>query len=301
MAPRHLLLVLLVVVVWGVNFVVIDVGLDHFPPLLLAALRFALVAIPGVFLVHRPAVPWRWLLAFGLSLGVGYFGLLFLGMAAGMPAGLSSLVLQSQAIFTQLLAVLLLHERLRRLNVLGTLIAFAGLVVIALGISGTVPLLALLLVITSAACWGLSNVVSRIAQAPNGLGLVIWSSIVPPIPLAFLSMAVEGPDRIALAMSSVNLTSLAALAYLVILATLFGFGVWNALLRRYPAGVVAPFSLLVPVVGISAAWLLRAEHVPLSVVIGSIVVLSGLALSISSSLQPERVAQPALMKGHVRI
>jgi O-acetylserine/cysteine efflux transporter len=278
--PVHVALAIVIVVVWGVNFVIIDIGLRQFPPLLFAALRFALVAIPGIFFVSRPPVRWRWIVAVGLFLGVGNFGLLFLGMHLGMPAGLSSLVLQSQAMFTMILATVLLHERLTAPQALGTIVATLGLVVIAFGTSGTVPLGPFLLVLGGATSWAAANVCTRISQAPAGLGLLVWSSVIPPLPLTALSLFVEGQQNIVYALTTFELAPISSLLYLVVLATLFGFGAWNTLLRHYPANVVAPYSMAVPVVGMASAWVLLGERPDATEFTGAAVILLGLSVII---------------------
>src|SRR5919201_5627503 len=196
MTGRHTALAVLIAAVWGVNFVVIHAGLQHFPPLLFSALRFTFVALPAVFFVGRPRVRWYWVLAVGGSLGVLSFGLLFVGIDQGMPAGLSSLVLQAQVIFTVAFAALTLGERPRRSQVIGATVALAGLAVIATERASSAPILPFLLVIAAAAAWGISNVCTRVAQPPDGLALMVWASLVAPLPLLGLSLAFEGPREI---------------------------------------------------------------------------------------------------------
>ena len=273
--PRsHVLIALAVAVVWGVNFVVIHVGLDHFPPLLFAALRFCLVALALPF-VPRPGVPVSYVVAVGVFLSAGQFGLLFLGIDKGMPAGLASLVLQLQAAFTVGLAVLLLKERPRRAQLAGGALALAGIGIIAAARASAVPIGALALTVGAAASWGFGNVATRKARTPNPLGLLVWSSLVPPLPLLTLSFLTERGDPVDFTASSIL-----ALLYVVVLSTLLGFGAWAWLLGRHPASTVAPFTLLVPVVGIAAAWLALNEVPSGAELIGAAVVLSGLALTV---------------------
>jgi O-acetylserine/cysteine efflux transporter len=276
MPARHSALAVLIAAVWGVNFVVIHAGLQHFPPLLFSALRFTFVALPAVFLVGRPRVRWYWVVAIGGSLGVLSFGLLFVGIDQGMPAGLSSLVLQMQAIFTIAFAALALGERPRRRQLIGGAIALAGLALIATDRASTAPLLPFVLVIGAAAAWGVSNLCTRIAQPPDGLALMVWASLVAPLPLLGLSLAFEGPRAIGDALGAVDLGGVAALAYIVGPSTLFGFAAWTGLVRCYPAAVVAPFTLLVPVFGIAAAALTLGERPSAAELVGAAVVIAGL-------------------------
>jgi O-acetylserine/cysteine efflux transporter len=276
MPARHVLLAIGIAVVWGVNFVVIHVGLGDFPPLLFVALRFTLVAFPAVLFIRRPAVPLRWVLVIGLFLSAGQFGLLFVAMDSGLPAGLASLVLQVQVLFTIGLAIVFLGERPRRIQIAGALIALGGIAVIALGRGGNVPLGALALSIAAAASWGVGNVCTRHVQADDPVALLVWSSLVPPLPLAGLSLALgEGAP-------SIGAGGVLAVLYVVVGATFFGFGSWAWLLRRHPASRVVPFALLVPVFGIASAWVALGEQPNAAELIGAGVVLAGLAVATSA-------------------
>lgn len=261
MRPAHCALAVLIAAVWGVNFVVIDVGLAHFPPLLFSALRFLVAAIPAVFFIRRPTIDFRWVVAVGFVLGVAKFGLLFVGMHQGMPAGLSSLVLQIQAVFTAGFAIVLLHERLGRVRLAGMVAALAGIVVAAVDKGATGPLGAFALVIAAAAFWGLSNVLTRKAAPPDALSWMVWVSLVPPLPLIGLSLVFEGPAADLDALRSIDIGGLGTIVYVGWIATVFGFGAWGFLLRQYDASAVAPFSLLVPVFGMSSAALLLGEGI----------------------------------------
>uniref|UniRef100_A0AAU2VVI8 EamA family transporter n=1 Tax=Streptomyces sp. NBC_00008 TaxID=2903610 RepID=A0AAU2VVI8_9ACTN len=261
MRPLHIALAALVAAVWGVNFVVIELGLAHFPPLLFSALRFLVAALPAVFFVGRPKVAWKWIVGVGLVLGMAKFGLLFIGMDRGMGAGLSSLVLQVQAVFTALFAALALGERPGRVRVLGMGVALAGIGVAAVDEGAGGPVLAFVLVIAAAACWGVSNVLTRKAAPPDALNFMIWVSTVPVLPLLGLSLLFEGPHRDTEALAALDWSGAGIIVYVAWITTVFGFGAWGFLLSRYPASSVAPFTLLVPVFGMSSAALLLDESV----------------------------------------
>ncbi len=276
-----MLLALLVVIVWGANFVVIHVGLDSFPPLLFVALRFGVLAAIGLPLVRRgPGVPARWVIAIGLFISAGQFGLLFVSLDRGMPAGLASLVLQVQVLFTLVIAVAVLGERPSRAQVIGAGLALTGLVVIAVGRAEAVPIGALGLCIAAGASWAVGNICTRVARPPDPIALVVWAALVPPLPLLALSLAFEGTDRISAALSHPHAGGLLALAYVIGLSTVFAYGSWTWLLARHPASSVAPFTLLVPVVGIAAAWLALGERPSAAELAGGVVVLAGLALAL---------------------
>ena len=285
MRPLDLGLALLVVLVWGVNFAVIKSGVAEVPPLLLGALRFTLAACPAVFLLRPPKLPLRLYLAYGLSISVGQFAFLFTAIHLGMPSGLASLVLQSQAFFTMLFAALWLKESWRASQLAGLLLAACGLVLIGSAHGVTMPLLGFLLTLAAASMWAAGNIVTR-AVARHGpinqLAFVVWASLVPPLPFFGLSLLIEGPARIAAALSTFSLHSFAAVAYLAWVATLLGYGLWTRLLSRYPANQVAPFSLLIPIVGLSTGWLVFGEALRPVHLAGAALLMLGLAVNLFS-------------------
>jgi len=280
MTPKDLLLALLVIVVWGLNFVVIKVGLHGMPPMLMGALRFMLAAFPAILFVRRPQVPLRWMLAYGMTISLGQFAFLFYAMYVGMPAGLASLVLQSQAFFTLFFAALFLGERLRGSNLFGLLVAASGLVLIGLQGGQAMTLAGFALTIAAASMWALGNVVTRKLGKVNLVGLVVWGSLIPPLPFLALSLWLEGPELISQSLRTLGLDSLLVLAYLAFGATILGYGLWSRLLSRYPASQVAPFSLLVPVVGISSSALLLGERLGGLQMVGAALVMAGLLINV---------------------
>ena len=290
---RDQLLALLVAVVWGLNFPATTLALEHFPPMLMVALRFTLVAVPALLLVPRPQVPVRWLLGVGLGIGLLQFAFLYLAMAAGMPGGLASLVLQASAPFTVLLAGVWLHERLTRRQALGIAVAVLGLAVIAVHRAQVAALLPVVLTLCGALGWAFGNVCSRQARAPKPLHLTLWMSVVPPVPMLVLSLLVEGPRQVAAALrTSLTLDALPSvlgLLYIVVVATLLGYGLWNSLLSRHPSSVVAPFSMLVPVVGVLSSWLIFGEVIDLTELVAGAVVVTGVLVA---SRPPRRPALP---------
>ncbi|WP_432037935.1 EamA family transporter [Streptomyces cucumeris] len=279
MRPAHIALAVLVAAAWGVNFTVIEVGLDHFPPLLFCALRFLVAALPAVFFVGPPKVAWRWVLGVGLALGMAKFGLLFIGMHEGMPAGLSSLVLQIQAVFTALFAAVFLAERPTRVRLLGMGVALAGIAVAAADEGTSGPLLGFVLVIAAAAFWGVSNVLTRKAAPPDALAFMVWVSLVPVLPLVGLSLMFEGADPDLQALARIDWAGAGTIVYVAWVTTVFGFGVWGFLLRTYDASAVAPFSLLVPVFGMSSAALVLGEGISPARWLAAALLVGGVALT----------------------
>jgi O-acetylserine/cysteine efflux transporter len=295
MPLRHALLAVAVAAAWGLNFVVIEVGLEGLPPLLLCALRFAALAALVPFF-RRPAVPWRLLVAIGVSLGVVKFGLLFTGMDVGMPAGLASVVLQAQAPLTLLLAAAVLRERPSRAQAAGLACAAAGIAVIGAARGGDVRMAGLVLVVGAAGAWAVANLFMKRASGADPLALIVWISLVPPLPLLALSLALDGPGEVGHALTGIGGREVLAIAYIAGISTLAGFGAWSWLLRSYPAAQVASFALLVPPFGLVFGALLLGEHVGLAQAAAAALVVAGVAVSTqvrSSSARPSGPSTPA--------
>ncbi|ROP56969.1 MULTISPECIES: EamA family transporter [unclassified Rathayibacter] len=279
MTRRHSLLALLVVLLWGLNFVVIDVGLADVPPLLFLAMRFTVVAVPAVFLVPRPQAPLRTVATIGAFMSLGQFALLYLALALGMPAGLASLVVQAQIVLTVLIAAVLLKERPTRRQSIGLVVGVAGLVIVALSHGAVAPWLPFVVCLGGALSWAIGNVLTRRAKGASGLSLVVWSALVVPIPALLLSLLVDGGPAIADAIQGLSLAAILSTLYTAVFASLIGYGIWNSLLARYPAASVVPFTLLVPVVGVLSAWVLLGEVPSVGVLIGGAVMVAGLAVA----------------------
>lgn len=276
-----MLLATLVATIWGFNFVVIEWGMEGVPPLLFLALRFTAVVLPAVFLVPRPSASWQTVVAVGVFMSLGQFGLLYTSMHLGMPPGLAALVLQAQVVFTVVIAAAWLRERPSVRQVVGILLAGAGLVVVGVGRGGQIPLVALLLCLAGALSWGIGNVVARRAAAPtsSGLSMVVWSSLVVPLPLALLSLALDGPAAVGHALAGLGLEAVASTLYTAGLASLVGYSIFNALLSRYPASAVVPFVLIAPPVAMVSAWLLLGQTPNAAEWAGGLVVLLGVLVT----------------------
>ncbi len=286
MTRKDGLLALLVVVVWGLNFVVIKVGLHNMPPLLLAGLRFLLVAFPALFFVARPKIPFRLLLGYGLTISFGQFAFLFCAINFGMPAGLASLVLQAQAFFTIILGALVFGERLQGKQLAGIALAVVGVLVLAeASLNGQhVALLGFLLTLAAAFCWASGNIfnkkIMQLETRPAVMSLVVWSALIPILPFMAASYLLDGPTVMLHSLVTLDLTTILSLIYLAFVATIVGYGIWGALLGRYETWRVAPLSLLVPVVGIASAALLLDEKLGALQLVGALLVMAGLYINV---------------------
>lgn len=291
MKRSDLALGVLIAAIWGLNFTVIEIGLEHFPPLFLSALRFLIVA-SLIVVVPRPSVSWPTILGIGLVLGVMKFSLLFVGMNEGMGAASSSVVLQVQAIFTIALAAILLRERPSWRQVSGGLLSLGGLSVIFVDHYASPSVLGLLLVIAAGAAWAVANLLIKRSRASDMLSLVVWMSLVPPVPLFLMSLLFEGDQAIALAVGQLSWSSAGVLLYLALLSTVFAYWGWGRLLSRYPAGTVAPLALLVPVFGITFGTVLLQEAASAATLVASAAIVAGLCLTTI-----RRLPQPAVVPG----
>jgi O-acetylserine/cysteine efflux transporter len=280
MTPRHALLALMVVAIWGTNFVVVKLALATLPPLALATLRFALAFAPAALFVARPPVAWRTLAAYGTLIGAGQFGLMFYAMRADITPGLTSVVIQTQVFFTIGLAMLFARERLQPVQAMALLLAAAGLGVIAWHAdAGNTPR-GVLLVLAAALCWAAGNTVAARAGRVPILGFIVWSSLFAVPPLALLSWWLEGPAAIASGLARADAGTWAAVLWQSIGNTLFGYGAWAWLLARHPAATVSPTALLVPVFGLTASSLLLGEPMPPWKLAAAALVIGGLALNL---------------------
>lgn len=263
----------------GLAFIAIKIGVGSAPPLLLTALRFACAAVPAVFFVARPKTPLSLLTLYGLLIGVGQFGLLFLAIGQGMPVGLASLVIQLQAFITMVLAWMLMGEIPQRAQRIAAIIALLGILVIGSARLGGATLWPFLMVVGAAVCWAAGNIVGKRAGRIDMFGFTIWSSLAAPVPLLALSFLFERQRAI---VALTHPTWSLALCVLVLAygATILGFGLWSRLLSRYSASRVAPFALLIPVVGMVSGAFMFGEPLNRTELIGAALIMVGLSVNV---------------------
>lgn len=281
MPLTHLLLALAVTAVWGTNFVVMKVAIGAIPPLALTTLRFALVLLPAVLLLRRPAVPWRELALYGVLVGPCLFGVLYLAMGSQITPGLASLVIQTQVFFTIVLAMMLARERLRPFQGAALVLAAAGLGVIVWHTDGSTTPLGLAMTLFSALSWAGGNLVTKRRPGVNMLAYVVWSALFAVPPLALLALWVEGWPAIASALSAASGPIWLAVLWQAVGNSLFGYAAWGWLLSRHPAASIAPMALLVPVFGMSASALWLGEPLPGWKLVAAALVMAGLAINVA--------------------
>ena len=277
---RHFLLALAIVTIWGSNFVVIKLALAHLPPLLFGALRFTFAVLPMAFFLPRPAASWRNLAAYGLLIGVGQFGLMFIAMNGHISPGLASLVIQTQVFFTIFLSMRLSHERVKPMQWLALALATLGIGIIAMNTDGTTTLTGLALVLIAAASWAGGNMVNKHAGRVNMVAYVVWSSLFAAPPLFVLSLFFEGWPAISTGLQAAGPGTWAAVLWQTVGNSLFGYAMWGWLLARYPAATVTPMALLVPVFGMAASSWWLGESMPAWKLIAMALVMAGLTINL---------------------
>lgn len=271
---------MLIVLIWGVNFIFIQMALVDIPPLTLAALRFFLVGLPAVFFIPRPRIPFRSLLQYGLLMFAVQFSFLFLGMRLGVSAGLTSMLMQTQVFFTMGMAVLIFKERLSFLKIFGALVAFAGVVMVGLHSGRDFSFLGFVLILCASLSWATGNILVKTMAHTNALALVTWGGLVAFPPLTLMAAIFEGPEMLTWVQRDLHPMTFVAVAYIVYLSTHTAYSLWGRMLRFYSASTVVPFTLLIPIFGfLSSAWVL-GEEIQNWKILAGVLVISGLALNL---------------------
>lgn len=280
LTPKHLLLALLVVVVWGTNFIAIYLGLQELPPFLFCTVRFGLSALPLVFFLPKPKAPFKYILGFGLFNFVLQFGLLFSGIHLGLSPGLSSLVLQVQVFFSMGLAFLFFQEKPGPFKILGSLISFIGIAVVALNVNGNATLLGFILTLLAALSWSIGNIITKKVNAESPLALVVWGNLIALPFMAVASFFMDGPSLMVSSMQHISWPTVGAIAFVVYMSTHLGYGLWGYLLKMYPTSAVVPFTLLIPVVGFLSSAAFLGEDIASWKIWASLFIMGGLIFNL---------------------
>lgn len=276
---QDLILLMLIVMVWGFNFVVIKVGLHDIPPLTLCSLRFLLTGIPAVFFLKRPEIPFKTLVTYGLTMFALQFGFLFAGIYAGVTSGLAALITQIQVIFTVVLAAFFLNDKPNVWQMLGILVAFLGIMFVGFELEGSVPLLGFLFIVAAGGFWSVGNLMAKKIGSVNMFSLVIWGNLIAFFPTFACAVFFEGTDAMSLSYHKANLIIVAAIMYLVYFSTMFGYGTWSWLVKNYPIATIAPYALLVPILGFLSSALVLHEPLQSWKIIAAVMVILGLCIN----------------------
>lgn len=283
MPAKHLLLVFLVIIIWGINFAFMKLGLSEVSPLALCSLRFLLASVPMIFFVKPPNIPFKTLLSYGFFMFGLQFSLVFMGMHLGMTPGMTSLIMQIQVFFSMFFAVILFGEQPRASQILGALVSFSGIGLVAFHLDQSITFAGFLCILGASASWGIGNLLAKKMKTVNLISVIVWSSFIVCLPMFAIALLVEGPQSFVAAYDNITWKGAGSLMYIVYISTWLGYGVWNWLLGQYPVSVIVPFTLLVPVVGIISSIVAFGEPFQLWKLIAGLLVISGLCINIIST------------------
>lgn len=276
----HILLAILVALIWGVNFLFVKIGLKEIPPLLLCAIRFILASIPAIFFIKRPQAPFKKIAAYGLVMFALQFSLIFVGLSVGMTPGMGSLLIQTQIFFSMFFAAMVLGEIPSFWQVLGAIVSFSGIGLVAFHFDKHISLVGFLFILAGAATWGAGNLINKQIKNVNMISLVVWGSFIASFPMLAISLFVEGPQSIFSAYHHLTWHGISSVMYIVYISTWVGYGVWSLLLSRYPVSSVVPFTLLVPIVGLITSVIFLGEPLQPWKIVAGLLVLSGLCINL---------------------
>ncbi|MBD8094243.1 EamA family transporter [Pseudomonas fluorescens] len=280
MHKKHLALALLVTLAWGLNFPITKLGLRAIDPFVLTGLRFALAALPWVFFIKRPAVPFGYVAAYGVIFGLGMWGVINYGIQLGVSPGIASLLIQLSVFFTLGWGCVLFKEKIRGAQWLGAFLALLGLTGIIANQQGEHAVLGVLMIVFSALAWSIGNVIIKTSGVKEIFSFMVWASLFPPIPLFLMAWWVHGNAAFVNLPTHLDRTAVWSLVFQVYLATHFAYWGWNTLLKAYPVSTVAPLSLLIPVFGIASSMLILGERVGSANLVFIAVIISGLAVGL---------------------
>lgn len=283
MPISHLLLALLVVVIWGVNFLFVSVALNEIPPLLLCAVRFLLTSVPAILFFKLPRGSFKMVALYGLVMFALQFSLLFIGMNAGMPPGMASLIMQVQVFFSMFFAATMLDEKPYSWQLLGALVSFIGIAIVAMHFDQTVTYMGFIFILAAAATWGFGNLMTKKLTHIKTIPLVIWGSFFACFPMFLLSFLVEGLDVIQSTYQDLTWLGMSAVFYIVGASTWIAYVAWTWLVSRYPVGIVVPFTLLVPIVGLICSVIFLGEPLQFWKLLAGILVVGGLCINLLGS------------------
>lgn len=280
LTPKHLFFALLTVLVWGINFIAIYIGLKELPPFLFCALRFGLSAIPFVFFLPKPKAPLKFIIGYGVLNFAMQFGLLFSGIHMGLSPGLSSLILQIQVFFSIGLAFLFFQEKPNVFKIIGSLISFIGIGIVAYNVNGDATLIGLILTLFAAFSWASGNMFTKKVNAKSPLSLVVWGNLIAFPLMALASFFMDGKITIINSLQHISWPTILALAYVVYISTHVGYGIWGYLLKIYSTSVIVPFTLLIPVVGFLSSAIFLGEELTTWKLSASLFIMGGLLFNL---------------------
>ncbi|MBL4832286.1 MAG: EamA family transporter [Aliivibrio sp.] len=259
MSRKDFLISAFVMLIWGFNFVMIKLGASEVNPLLMTAARFTLAVVPLIFFIRKPDVAWRYLISYGVIFGVGVWGMASWSVTAGVTAGMSSVLLQTNVLFGILVGIVIYKETLNRLKIMGCGLALLGLVISIVTTNGNVTSFGLMLIMISAISWTSIGVIVKASKVKQAFAFNVWGMLFAPIPLVILAVSLYGTDVLNHAYEVWSWNTSLAVMFQAYPTTLFGYWVWNRMLLKYPFSTVAPITLLVPIFGLFSGYIVYNE------------------------------------------
>ncbi|MFN8769269.1 MAG: EamA family transporter [Neisseriaceae bacterium] len=299
MQKKDLLLAVLVAAIWGTNYSVIEIGLSELDPFLLTALRFILCAVPLCFFIKKPEIKLRFVALYGFVFGVCLWGVANTSMFVGLPAGIASLLLQFSALFTIMLSSIFLKEKIQFIQYIGMGIAIFGLVLVLYFTSNEYPIKGVVLIIISAFSWSICNIIIKIGKPFRMLSFIIWSSLFSAFPLLIIAYIIEGNTIFINLSYSIKGRAVFSLFFQVYVTTIFGYWVWNKLMKKYTASTIAPVSLLIPVFGLITSHFISNEVISFSKIISSSLIIFGMFILIYGVKIKEKFLNNHVAKANV--
>lgn len=279
MTSKDLIIAIFITFIWGINFSFIKLGLSSLDPFILAGIRFTLCAFPLVFFIKRPDIHFKYIISYGLFFGVGLWGILYLGMYFGVSAGIASIVLQLGVFFTIILSYFILKEKINIYNKVGFIFALFGIFLVFLVTDGSVTIVGICLIILSALSWAFLNIIIKKAHTKDIFAFLIYSTLFPPIPLFLLAYITQGEFIFINFFQNLDNKAIISVAFQVYPTTIFGYWIWNSLLRKYPVSMVSPLSLLIPIFGLLGSFIFFNEEIGVYKTLACIIIVLGLGIN----------------------
>ena len=296
MRAQHFAMAVLLAAVWGLNFIIIKIGLQDLPPITFCCIRLFLVSIPAVLFIKRPNASYQVIAGYGMLVFALQFAFLFLGIYLGVSSWLAAVLFQTQVFFSIILAVILLREQVNSRQIMGAVIAFTGVLLVAFNFGGDVSFVGFLAILAGAISCAFGNLVSKkLSHVKDIIALIVWAGFFAWPALLLCALYFEGGDAIIDSLQAWNWNTSVALAYTVFIATFLGFYLWNWLLFAYPVSTVAPFMLLVPIFSMGFAILFLDEEVYLWKIGATSLVVLGLCLNSSTAKKFTDASHPSLL------
>lgn len=282
---RDLCIVIAVMVVWGLNFSVIKLGVNEADPVMVTALRFTFAVLPTIFFVKRPQVNWAYLFSYGLIFAIGVWGMATWSIDAGLSAGMASVLLQLNVFIAVFLGYLFLNESITKVKLVGGLLAVSGLALSLSVTDGTVTVAGVMLILIAALCWSVANLLIKKSGTRETFAFTVWSMLFAPLPLFLIALSRTGSEQFLYTLQTWNGALVFSVLFQAYPVTLFGYWIWNKIIAKYPLSTVAPLTLLVPIFGLIGGEIFYQEQIGSIKIVSCLLIILGLCIGL---IRPKR-------------